>query len=102
VHCLRSLGSRDRRFESHSGHGCLVFVYVCAFFCLCTGKGLATGLSPVQGVLPTVPDQETEETQPHAPNCGSNEKGNRKYNLLMSKVGKTTTVRHQGSIHGPF
>jgi hypothetical protein len=34
---------------------------------------------PVQGVLPTVPDQETEETQPYAPKreqtpkCGSNE-----------------------------
>jgi hypothetical protein len=31
----RTLGSRDRVFESHSGHGCLVFVYVCAFFCVC-------------------------------------------------------------------
>jgi hypothetical protein len=35
--------------------------------------------SPVQGVLPTVLDQETEETQPYAPKreqapkCGSNE-----------------------------
>jgi hypothetical protein len=35
MHCLRSLGSRDRGFESHSGHGCLVFVCVCAFFCVC-------------------------------------------------------------------
>jgi hypothetical protein len=35
VHCLRSLGSRDRGFESQSGHGRLVFVYVCAFFCVC-------------------------------------------------------------------
>jgi hypothetical protein len=35
VHCLRSLGSRDRGFESPSGHGCLVFVYVCEFFCVC-------------------------------------------------------------------
>jgi hypothetical protein len=26
----------------------------------------ATSWSPVQGVLPTVPDQETEETQPYA------------------------------------
>jgi hypothetical protein len=33
-HCLRSLGSRDRGFESHSGHECLVVVYVCAFFCV--------------------------------------------------------------------
>jgi hypothetical protein len=35
--------------------------------------------SPVQGVLSTVPDQETEETQPYAPKreqdpkCGNNE-----------------------------
>jgi hypothetical protein len=27
--------------------------------------------SPVQGVLPTVPDQETEETQPYAPKEGA-------------------------------
>jgi hypothetical protein len=35
MYCLRSLGSRDRGFESHSGHGRLVFVYMCAFFCVC-------------------------------------------------------------------
>jgi hypothetical protein len=29
---LRSFGSRDRGFESHSGHGCSLFV--CAFFCV--------------------------------------------------------------------
>jgi hypothetical protein len=34
-YCLRSLGSRDRGFESHSGHACLVFVCMCAFFCVC-------------------------------------------------------------------
>jgi hypothetical protein len=28
-------------------------------------------LSPVQGVLLTVPDQETEQTQSYAPNSGS-------------------------------
>jgi hypothetical protein len=27
-HGSQALGSRDRGFESHSGHGCLVFVYV--------------------------------------------------------------------------
>jgi hypothetical protein len=32
MNCLRSLGNRDRGFESHSGHGCLVCV--CAFFCV--------------------------------------------------------------------
>jgi hypothetical protein len=41
---------------------------VCAFFCvyvvLCLGRGLATGWSLVQGVLPPVNDQETEESPP--------------------------------------
>jgi hypothetical protein len=36
MHCLRSLGSRDRGFESHSGHGCLVFV---------SGRDLSTSWS---------------------------------------------------------
>jgi hypothetical protein len=39
---------------------------VCAFFCvcvvLCLGRDLATSWSPVQGVLPYVKDQETEES----------------------------------------
>jgi hypothetical protein len=48
-----------------------VLVCVCVFLCLCTGRGLATSWSPAQGVLPTVPDQETEETQPHAPKAGA-------------------------------
>jgi hypothetical protein len=39
-------------------------------WCLCTSRGLAMSSSPVQGVLPTVPDQETEETQPYAPKVG--------------------------------
>jgi hypothetical protein len=28
VYCLRSFETQDRGFESHSRHGCLVFVYV--------------------------------------------------------------------------
>jgi hypothetical protein len=32
MHSLRSLGSRDLGFESHSEHGCLVFVCVCVRF----------------------------------------------------------------------
>jgi hypothetical protein len=48
-----------------------VCVYVRVFLCLCTGRGLTTSWSPVQGVLPAVPDQETEETQPYAPKSGS-------------------------------
>jgi hypothetical protein len=47
-----------------------VCVCVCVFVGLCTGRSLETSWSPVQGVLPTVPDQETEETQPCAPKSG--------------------------------
>jgi hypothetical protein len=40
--------------------------WVCAFFCvcvvLCLGRGLATSWSPVQGVLPSVNDQETDKS----------------------------------------
>jgi hypothetical protein len=36
---------------------------VCVFLCLCTGRGIATNWSPVQGVLPTVLDLVTEVKQ---------------------------------------
>jgi hypothetical protein len=45
---LRQLKHWDRGFESHSRHGCL-----CAFI-LCLRCVLATGWSPIQGVLPAV------------------------------------------------
>jgi hypothetical protein len=45
---LLALERWDRRFESHWRHGCL-----CVFI-LCAGSGLATGWSPVQGVLLTL------------------------------------------------
>jgi hypothetical protein len=48
-----------------------VCVCVCVFLCLCTNRDLATSWSPVQGVLPTVPDQETEKTPPYAPKAGA-------------------------------
>jgi hypothetical protein len=44
---------------------------VCVFLCLCAGRGLVTSWSPVRGVLPSVPDQETEENQPSAPKAGA-------------------------------
>jgi hypothetical protein len=66
-----------------------VCVCVCVFLCLCTDRGLATSLPPVQGVVPTVPDQETEETQPYgpkaeasSPKCGSNEEGEKNTNII--------------------
>jgi hypothetical protein len=48
MNCLRSLERWGHGFESHSRHGCL------RLFCVFVGDGLATGWSPVQGVLPTV------------------------------------------------
>jgi hypothetical protein len=60
----RSLWTRDRGLESHSGRGCLMCVF--AFFCvcvfLCLGRGFATGSSPVQGALPSVNDEETDKS----------------------------------------
>jgi hypothetical protein len=53
MYCLRSLGSRDRGFESHTRHGCLICVFILCFV-LCLGRGLATSWSLVQGVLPSV------------------------------------------------
>jgi hypothetical protein len=45
---LRPLEHWDREFESHSRHECL-FAFI-----LCVGSDLATGCSPVQGVLPSM------------------------------------------------
>jgi hypothetical protein len=61
---LRSLERWDRGSESHSRHGCL-----CAFILfvvLCVGSGLATGRSPVQGVLPTVYKIEKLKKRPRS------------------------------------
>jgi hypothetical protein len=55
INRIRSLEHWVRGFESHSGHGCMYCVrlyFVCVV--LCVGRTLATGSSPVQGVLPTV------------------------------------------------
>jgi hypothetical protein len=50
---LYSLKHRDRRFESHSRHGCFCEFILC-FIALCVGNDLATAWSPVQGVLQTM------------------------------------------------
>jgi hypothetical protein len=51
---LRPLEHWDHGFESHSRYGwlCVHLFCVCVFLCVCSD--LATGRSPVQGVLPTV------------------------------------------------
>jgi hypothetical protein len=54
INCLRSLGRWDRGFEYHSRHGFLCMRFFCDYVVLCTGIGLAAGLSLVQGVLPSV------------------------------------------------
>jgi hypothetical protein len=67
-----------------------VCVCACVFLCFCRGRGLATSWSPVQGVLPTVPDQETQETQPYAPKAGASsqvwEQRGRKEKFLWEKT----------------
>jgi hypothetical protein len=52
TYCFRPLEHWDHGFESPSRHGC-----VSAFFCVAlsyVGRSLASGWSPVQGVLPNV------------------------------------------------
>jgi hypothetical protein len=60
---------------------------VCAFFCvcvvLCLGRGLVTSWSPVQGVLPSVNDQETEISA-LCSKVGA--RGRKKYNLRRTWV----------------
>jgi hypothetical protein len=51
MNCLRPLKHWDRGFESLSSHGYLSFF---VFVLSCVGSDLATGCSPIQGVLPTV------------------------------------------------
>jgi hypothetical protein len=74
----------------------LVFVYVCAFFCV--------SWSPVQGVLPTVPDQETEETQPYAPKAGAGsqvweQRGRIKNGLLSNSPFLVSSLRTHTHTH---
>jgi hypothetical protein len=62
---------------------------VCAFLCLCTGKGLATSWSPFKGVLPTVLDLLTEVKRKVSwrrprPELGCRAKGKKK-NLKCDK-----------------
>jgi hypothetical protein len=54
MNCLRPLEHWDRGFESYSRHGYLCVCLFCVCAVLCLGRGLATGWSPVQGLLPTV------------------------------------------------
>jgi hypothetical protein len=51
---FRPLEHWDHGFESHSRHGCLCVCLFCVSAVLCAGSRLATGWSPVQGVLPNV------------------------------------------------
>jgi hypothetical protein len=91
-----SLGRRDRGFEFHSGHGCLVFVYVCAFLCLCTGREAlrradhpskeSYRLSLIKKLRKLSPMLQKRE-QP--PKCGSNEEEEEKNIVTYKGVGVT-------------
>jgi hypothetical protein len=50
----RTLGSWLRIPLNHSKHGCVCMRLFCVCVVLCIGSGLATGLSLVQGVIPSV------------------------------------------------
>jgi hypothetical protein len=54
MNCLRSSERWDYGFESHSRHGCLCVRLFCVCVVLCVGCDLATCLSLVHGVLPSV------------------------------------------------
>jgi hypothetical protein len=72
---LRPLEHWDRGFESRSGHGCVSPLFWVVLSC--ASSGLATGRSPVRGVLPTVQkyihkfeksNSESEEARAPNPN----------------------------------
>jgi hypothetical protein len=53
---------------------------MCAFFCVCTQvEALRRADHSSKESLPTVPDQETEETQPYAPKAGATRKKKKKH-----------------------
>jgi hypothetical protein len=55
MNCLPSLGRRNRGFESHRRHECLVCVCVyCVCVVLCLGRGPSASWSLAQGVPPSV------------------------------------------------
>jgi hypothetical protein len=67
MYCFRSLGGRDRGFESHTRYGYLVCVCVYSVcVVLWVGSDLATVWSLVQGVLPSV-EWSWNRNQPYAP-----------------------------------
>jgi hypothetical protein len=74
---------------------------VVAFFCvcvfLCLGRGLATRWSPVQGVLPSVNDQETEK-----PDLCSKVRAKRKKKTYYRLVDHCHTIYHTARRHSHF
>jgi hypothetical protein len=54
TNCLRSLERWERGFDSHLRHGVCIVCLLCVRVVLSVGRGLATGWSPVQGILPCI------------------------------------------------
>jgi hypothetical protein len=75
------LARSNAGIESHSRHGCLC-VCVCVL-----GSGLVKGWSPIQGVLPTVLDYESEvkrndSRMPYAPSGSNRNRGRKGRNMV--------------------
>jgi hypothetical protein len=84
MNCLPSLGRWDRGFESHSRHGCLCLRLFCVCVVLCVGSGLATGLSLIQGVLPSVKKKMiTELKNRPGPSKGCRATGKKKEKIIL-------------------
>jgi hypothetical protein len=96
--CLRPLEHWKFGFESHSRHGCLCVSLFCVYVVLCVGRGLSTGWSSVQGVLPPVYMNKKLKTRPR-PNKGlQNHNNNNNNNTTgtgpVNNNGHAITLRH--------
>jgi hypothetical protein len=100
MNCLRSLECWDHGIESHSRHWCLYFLCLfCVYIVLCVGRGLATGRSSVQAVLPTVYRIKKLKKQPSRPKKGLSSNNNNKISVEQWIVKGITLQQLRTSIY---
>ena len=101
MHSLHSIGSRDRGFESHSEHGCLVIVFVCV--CVCVSCAILahgiTILTPCLVVFGQVNIISYEKGSVHSI---TNKKIKRKTNRSKRVLGKSIMKNGANQIFMPF